>query len=77
MERAEVEAGLAAYVKHQTGAREVTIENAVRLSGGASRETWSLDIRIDDAVPIEAIMRADQARGAPTSAGRLLEHTLI
>ncbi len=80
MDSAEVEAGLVPFIRRQTGASSVAIEDAVRLSGGASRETWSLNLVLeggDRPGRTEAILRADPARGAPSSPGRALEYWLI
>ena len=39
---------LAAFIREQTGAASVTIENLKRMPGGASREIWSFDATISD-----------------------------
>ncbi|MGE5596419.1 MAG: phosphotransferase family protein [Hyphomicrobiales bacterium] len=80
MDREELEQGLAGFVQRNTGALSVRIENAVRLSGGASRETWSWDAHLEypgRVDPIEGILRADPVKGQPTSPGRELEYWLI
>jgi aminoglycoside phosphotransferase (APT) family kinase protein len=57
----------------------VTIENASRLSGGASRETWTFDAAWDaaGAERLEGILRADPVVGAQSMPGRELEYTSI
>lgn len=79
MDSAEVLPGLTAFVAEQTGA-PVTIQNLARLSGGASRETWSFDARISrpgGEELIEAIFRCDPIKGVPSMPGRVLEYHLI
>lgn len=80
MEVDEVREGLAAFIQRRTGARSVAIEGLTRLSGGASRETWSFDCKTEGGTgpaAFEGIFRADPIRGAPTSPGRALEYHLI
>jgi len=80
MDAAEAHEGLVAFIRGKTGASTVTIENLVRLSGGASRETWSFDCRTEGGTgpaSFEGIFRADPIKGAPTSPGRTLEYHLI
>lgn len=79
METAEVLEGLTAFLEEKVGSRPV-VENLVRLSGGASRETWSFDARFDGAETdrsLAGIFRADPIKGVPTSPGRALEFWLI
>lgn len=77
METAEVQAGLQTFVAERSGSKDVAIERLVRLSGGASRETWAFDAAFPGREPIEAIFRADPIKGVPTSPGRKLEFHLI
>ncbi|MEX1102934.1 MAG: phosphotransferase family protein, partial [Dehalococcoidia bacterium] len=80
MKLEEVQQGLAEFIAGQTGASKVTIENAARLSGGASRETWTFDAEWDGAgghQRLEGILRADPVVGAPEMPGRALEYTSI
>ncbi|OAI40896.1 hypothetical protein AYO38_04810 [bacterium SCGC AG-212-C10] len=77
MDAEQVSTGLTTFLKRKTGATTVDIGPLSRMSGGASRETWSVDIRIDGGPVIEAIMRADPMKGAVTSPGRALEYTTI
>ncbi|MCC7365502.1 MAG: phosphotransferase family protein [Dehalococcoidia bacterium] len=80
MQTEEVERGLAAFVQRNTGARAVRIENAARLSGGASRETWTwdADVEYDDRVErIPGILRANPTKDMPARAARELEYWVI
>lgn len=77
LERTEVEAGLAGFLRERSGCRGVVLAGLTRLSGGASRETWSFDAEIEREGGVErlaGIFRADPARGYPTSPGRALEY---
>lgn len=79
METAEVLDGLTAFLEEKVGSRPV-VENLVRLSGGASRETWSFDARFEGehaGRSFAGIFRADPIKGVPTSPGRELEYWLI
>ncbi|HSE43932.1 MAG TPA: phosphotransferase family protein [Gemmatimonadales bacterium] len=76
----EVHEGLARFIAGKTGASTVAIENLVRLSGGASRETWSFDAEWDAAGSherLEGILRADPVPGLPSMPGRALEYHSI
>lgn len=75
MLREEVQLGLERFLAARTGGG-VTVSNLVRLSGGASRETWAFDAETP-AGRIEGILRADPVPGAPTIPGRELEFHLI
>lgn len=80
MEAARVEAGLKAFIAKKTGASRVAIGNLVRLSGGASRETWSFDAEIETAEGVRRepmIFRCDPIPGVPSMPGRALEYHLI
>ena len=48
MEPNEMAERLAAFIREQTGAASVTIDNLKRMPGGASREIWSFDAAIND-----------------------------
>ena len=67
MDASTVQEGLTPFIREKTGrARSVNVENLVRLSGGASRETWSFDARIRPAggrTDLEAIFRCDPIAG--------------
>jgi len=70
---------LTEFIARKSGAKDVVISNLVRLSGGASRHTWSFDFDFDRGngpEHIEAIYRADPVPG-DTSPGRRLEYDLI
>jgi aminoglycoside phosphotransferase (APT) family kinase protein len=80
VDAAEVQAGLGPFIERKSGARRVAVENLVRLSGGASRETWSFDARFETDAGIEeipAIFRCDPIKGVPSMPGRVLEYHLI
>lgn len=77
MDPAEVREGLASFVAEKLGVGEVAIERLERLSGGASRETWTFDAVTPGAQPIEAIFRCDPIKGVPSMPGRVLEYHLI
>ncbi|MFI5351571.1 MAG: phosphotransferase family protein [Candidatus Binatales bacterium] len=48
MEPNEMTERLAAFIREQTGAASVAIDNLKRMPGGASREIWSFDAAIND-----------------------------
>lgn len=80
MDEATVRQGLIEFIREKSGAGEVKVGNLMRLSGGASRETWAFDAEVSqDGKPetIEAIFRCDPIPGQPTSIGRELEYHLI
>lgn len=80
MDKQELEKGLTDFIQRKTGAAAVRIENATRLSGGASRETWSWDAHIErdgKTEVIPGILRADPVKGVPSSPGRELEFWII
>lgn len=77
MNAEELRAGLTGFLQRRTGAQRVEFPVMQRLSGGASRETWMIDIVLDAQPPIEAILRTDPMRGAETSPGRRLEYHTI
>ncbi len=76
----EIGARLEAFIARSLGAREVRVADLRLLTGGASRETWSLDATVEhtdgrsETVPL--ILQRD-ARGAPKSMSRALEYRLI
>jgi aminoglycoside phosphotransferase (APT) family kinase protein len=75
VQKEEVQQGLERFIAARTGG-PVTVSNLARLSGGASRETWSFDADTPQG-RIEGILRADPVPGAPTIPGRELEYHLI
>lgn len=75
MDAETVRAGLARFIEAKTG-KSHAIEGLVRLSGGASRETWSFDA-VAGEERIEAIFRCDPIPGIPSMPGRALEFHLI
>lgn len=76
MQQDEVVSGLTDFISRQTGAKSVRIENAERVSGGASRETWRWDVFIDYGDRVEeipGILRAEPSKGFEASISRQLE----
>jgi aminoglycoside phosphotransferase (APT) family kinase protein len=71
MDRCELEQRLAGFIARQLGVDSVGIANLRRLPGGASRETWSLDVRFErEGKPISMplVLRRDlPTRPAQTS----------
>lgn len=80
MESPEVLAGLTSFVAERCGADGVAIEGLTRFSGGAGRETWGFDARIqraDGPELVEGVFRCDPIKGVPSMPGRALEFQLI
>ena len=80
MDAARVQEGLTAFLRERAGRTSLEVENLVRLSGGASRETWSFDARDPadgGAATIEGIFRCDPIPGVPSMPGRELEYHLL
>ncbi len=80
MQRDEVVTGLTSFIQRNSGAQSVTIENAERVSGGASRETWTWDAVLDygdRAETIPGILRAEPSKGYEASVSRQLEYWSI
>ncbi|MGI8926568.1 MAG: phosphotransferase family protein [Tepidiformaceae bacterium] len=79
MDAATVRDGLQRFVRVETCARSVEVRDLARLSGGASRETWSFDATVETAEgarEYEAVFRADPGEGV-SSPGRELEYHVI
>ena len=80
MDAADATRGLIALIRRRTGATAVEIAGLARLTGGASRETWTFGATIEGGShsgALEAIFRTDPVHGWPTSPGRALEfHTI-
>lgn len=80
MDPEQLRAGLAAFLTRSLGARSVEIRGLRRLTGGASREIWSLDAVIQqedggtETRPL--VMRSDPSRG-PKSLERSVEYLLL
>jgi aminoglycoside phosphotransferase (APT) family kinase protein len=75
----EFAAKLEAFLVRASGARRAGVADLRRLTGGASRETWSLDATLDrdgrsETLPL--ILQRD-TRGAPKGMSRALEYRLI
>jgi aminoglycoside phosphotransferase (APT) family kinase protein len=71
MDPHELEQRLAQFIAHQLGVGSVTIANLRRLPGGASRETWSLDVSCEHdgkRISMPLVLRRDlPTRPAQTS----------
>ncbi len=71
---------LASFIRHAVDARMVRVEEMRRLTGGASRETWSFDATIEhgdgrtETLPL--VLQRD-TRGAPKQMSRALEFRLL
>ena len=71
--------GIEAFLLRETGATTVRVAGMRRLTGGASRETWSLAATIERDTGTETlplILQRD-TRGAPKSMARALEFGLL
>ncbi|MBI5947720.1 MAG: phosphotransferase family protein [Chloroflexi bacterium] len=71
--------GLEQFIREKAPASAVRVTDLSRLSGGASRETWTFDADVEKGSAtehLEAIFRADPGEGM-TSPGRQLEYSLI
>ena len=76
----ELARGIEAFIARQTGASAVRVSELRRLTGGASRETWSLDATIDrpgDASETLALILQRDVRGAPKELTRPMEFQLM
>ena len=72
---ADFTAGLVAFLQRETGDASVRVDGLRRLTGGASRETWSLDAEIEgERVPM--ILQRD-VRGAAKEMSRAAEYDLM
>jgi aminoglycoside phosphotransferase (APT) family kinase protein len=71
MDPQEMQQHLAAFIASRLEVESVTIANLRRLPGGASRETWSLDVRCEregERISMPLVLRRDlPARPAQTS----------
>lgn len=79
MSEGELAARLEAFLARRTEAKRVRVSALRRLTGGASRETWSLDAELDrgrgeETLPL--IWQRD-VRGAPKELSRALEYRLM
>jgi len=80
LDAVEVEPGLRRFVAERCGSEAVSIENLTRFSGGAGRETWAFDARIErpgGQELLEGVFRCDPIKGVPSMPGRTLEYQLI
>ncbi|MEX2245416.1 MAG: phosphotransferase family protein [Dehalococcoidia bacterium] len=79
MAQDDLRPGIEAFLQRAAGARSVRVDDLRRLTGGASRETWSLDAvveRDDGAETLPLILQRD-TRGAPKPVPRALEFALL
>lgn len=76
----ELTRGIETFIARQTGATSARVAGLHRLTGGASRETWSLDATLDRAggtsETLALILQRD-VRGAPKELSRSMEFRLI
>lgn len=75
----ELARNIEGFIARQTGAVRVNVSDLRRLTGGASRETWSLDAEVDrgglkELLPL--ILQRD-VRGAPKELTRPMEFRLM
>jgi aminoglycoside phosphotransferase (APT) family kinase protein len=73
-------AKLEAFIARQTGARAVRVADLRRLTGGASRETWSMDAiveRADGVIETLPLILQRDVRGAAKSLLRTIEYRLM
>ncbi len=74
----ELAANIERFISRETSAK-ATVSELRRLTGGASRETWSLDVALDHgsgAETLPLILQRD-VRGAPKSLSRPMEFQLM
>jgi aminoglycoside phosphotransferase (APT) family kinase protein len=76
----ELSERLTDFLKRSHGARSVRLEGLRLLTGGASRQTWSFDAKIEDAqgrvTTLHLVLRSDPRRG-PNFMERELEYRLL
>ena len=68
---------LTAALADRLGAARVEIANLTRLSGGASRETWSFDATVDRASPQPCVLQRERPGGGRSGPGMAAEATLL
>jgi len=73
---AEQLAPVAALLERTWSVREVRVVAADRLSGGASRMTWSLDVVVDDDCLVPLVLQRQRAGAIGTSRLELEERRL-
>ena len=80
MDSDELRRKLTDFIKRSLGARSVRVEGLRLLTGGASRQTWSLDASIEgsrgEARTVPLVLRSDPRRG-PTFMQREVEYRLL
>ena len=73
-------AAVARFIAGQAGAREVTVREAVRLSGGAIQQNWRLQVQIEGgprAGSHALVLRTDAPSSVAVSLGRPQEFALL
>jgi aminoglycoside phosphotransferase (APT) family kinase protein len=76
----ELARGIETFIARQTGATSVRVADLRRLTGGASRETWSLDatlVRADGTSETLPLILQRDVRGAPKELSRSMEFQLM
>ncbi|WP_313027549.1 phosphotransferase family protein [Pseudomonas lopnurensis] len=71
---------LLAFIRERAAARQVTVVQRKRLSGGAIQENWLLELRIDGgpwAGTQRWVLRSDAASALPASLGRAEEFAVL
>ncbi|MDP1775187.1 MAG: phosphotransferase, partial [Moraxellaceae bacterium] len=68
---------LTQFLSRQFDGRSVQVLKAKKLSGGAVQENWSLDIQVENEVPIALVMRSDAATQVQASLSREQEFRLL
>jgi aminoglycoside phosphotransferase (APT) family kinase protein len=69
-------AAVEAFLRRETGARDIGVQLIGRLGGGAIQENWAVDLTIDGQ-SIAAILRADAPSGINESWGKAEEFALL
>src|SRR5690349_18018481 len=75
-----VRESLERYLTAQTSAKQVTIKNMARLSGGAIQENWGMDVVIEGgshAGEQSWVLRTDAASAVAVSLGRPQEFAVL
>jgi aminoglycoside phosphotransferase (APT) family kinase protein len=76
--QADIAPNLSAFLKRYHDAKSVDIQNLRRLTGGASKQTWAFDAKIEDGAGVRTVplvMRSDPRRLQP--GGEDLEYHLL
>ena len=78
-ENDELAGNIEGFIARETGADSVRVSELRRLTGGASRETWSLDAAVERGGVVEtlALILQRDVRGAAKSLSRPMEFALM